>query len=62
MVAMQYIAEKKLKAEICVPIFVTLDFFLRCANARTFRSAKRQNTQLCCIASIFTAVFHILFH
>jgi hypothetical protein len=40
---------------------VMLDF-LRCANARTFRSAKRQNTQLCCIGSIFIAVFHILFH
>jgi hypothetical protein len=59
MVAMQYIAKKietYLRGNFCHTIFCDA------VNARTFPSAKRQNTQVCCIAAIVHSVFHILFH
>jgi hypothetical protein len=54
MIAKQYIAERKeqnLHANFCHKDFLVV------GEPRTFPSAKRQNTQLCCVAAIVHCAF-----
>jgi hypothetical protein len=55
MLAKQCIAERK-RTKISMLIFVTR-IFLVVGKPRTFPSAKRQNTQLCCVAAIVHCAF-----
>jgi hypothetical protein len=60
MVGMQYITEK-LRTYFAWQ-FLSQYFFCDARNARTVPSAKRENAQLYCIATIVPVLFHILFH